>query len=610
MAQIYSMQRPGRPAWMLLATAALFLATLGVASLVVRSQRIRLEVDLDEPVSLPEGQLGVRLPKGWQRIARVDLPEGAVVGVIEPSREGQPGRRLYVFRGIPAQAGLSSHHGLLAVHLFCGQLGADVVTKEPPAGFGRVGPLTGFTLVAVTDPAGMEPGSTITCCLGRGAVGPRGESIGVAVETPLWPGTADQHLLDDVCRSIQTADITFASEPDRLMAQAHIRFKLPPNARLIEPARGFEDQLVLLGGAGAESWYLRLRRVPLIGRRTVNGLVEDLGLTTTQDVRLDREVKVFERGERPCAAVDLPIFQGQEPRLHVQAARIDDTTALLMLGRFEADAGGVLTALCRKIVSDAEVDPVGTRYEIADRLERGQSLIARFADGELDSRFQTLAGSRRAFVIGSPGFEWGASLWSCSRVERGGQPWWKITETYHSELTGLPKVVSQEMCEVRPDGREHHTRIQYTLGGTNALEYVETCDSDNLHVSRSLAIRSEARGSRDRRDSTVRLDDSFACAAVVEQIASLMSREQAGEPVILRTTAIFARDEVYTSLTPLGGVTYDGQEQATGVRGVMVASDFEVNSVILLFDEEGMPVGTDESSGEWSRRSTSRNGGV
>jgi len=355
MYQLHSLQRPGRPRWALAASALLLLLTVGLAAALI-ARRDRLDdVELGESRVLPAGGVKVRLPDGWEPLPQKEWPIGGIAGVAEPQRGRRPGRRLFLFRRITGPLGLPSVEGASAVVQAAQSLTPAVPLEHKPRTPGRIGTLPGWTVA--TGPA-IPLASVRPFGLGRAALGPGGELVGLILHLAQPPGTGDERLLNKISRHMDLIGGSFAADPQAVMIAAGIRFKPPEDARFTANADPSLPRVRMTGGQGWSCWFLEVRRVPLVASRTPESLVEDYALSVLRQPDLPRPVQTTQLAGAQVAYLSLSVPPRSAPSLCVLCAKMGEQ-ALLMIGRHEREAGRALQDVCQSILATVELSDPG-----------------------------------------------------------------------------------------------------------------------------------------------------------------------------------------------------------------------------------------------------------
>jgi hypothetical protein len=154
-----------------------------------------------------------------------------------------------------------------------------VTGHAPAATFGKVcglavDPIGPLPVQRALPPAVIVPGSPPMYCLGRMAIGPSGEAVGLFLQTPI-PTRIDNELLDHVGAELELVNLLFEDDPSASMKAAGIRFEVPVGARFVAPRDENVPRVRMMGGAGSAAWYLDVYRVPLLGGRTPKALIKD-----------------------------------------------------------------------------------------------------------------------------------------------------------------------------------------------------------------------------------------------------------------------------------------------------------------------------------------------
>jgi hypothetical protein len=474
------------------------------------------EVSFGSIKEYPEGGVRVSLPSGWKTLLADDLPVGGVVGVAEGSSSDRSRRRLFVFRGIPRPLGVPSSDGIPLAVVAAESAGKGMplaLLRDRYPSSGRVGRLPGWTVALgpVVEP--RQGGPQGPYCLVRIAVGPGGETVGVVLQSGRVPTRADERLLDRVCLGLEMTDLSFVEDAQAAMSAAGIRFDPPAGAELVANSDPSLALVRMMGGEGVDAWYLDIYRVPLIGERTAEGLVEDRVLFALQQARLPGAVEIAEVGDRRAARLHFSPLDNRKPTVCVMAAGTDEGTALLLVGRHELDAQQMLMKICAMIVETAEVSPYDELIDTAAAVQTGKRGLASMTAQGLDLLFGPVAGQERVYQIASPGMTLGREVRICRRDHEEDEDQWQIAARWDYRVLGAAVQEVFETWSISASGAEHTLQSRRDVNGRTEMDYDERRQAGSDRVERNLGV---VTGSKViRRDLDVVVDETYSCEPVM-----------------------------------------------------------------------------------------------
>ncbi len=597
MYQVYSLQCPGRPRWALVACALLLLLTVGMAAALIQRRTRAREIALGRSAAYPAGGLRACLPLGWTPIEADELPVGGVAGVERPPAGG-PASRLFLFRGIPRVLGLPSSECLSAVVQIAQSLSGGVPVGAQPRGPARVGSLPGWTVATGTSVGAALLGAKWRYCLGRAAIGPGGEIVGLILHLPRPPRRDDEYLLDEVSQRMDLISASLADDPRALMMAAGITFEPPPEARFVANANKSLPRIRMMGGQGLTCWFLDVHRVPLIGERSPAALVEDHVLAVLQDARLPGPIETTEIGKRQVARIHFSVPLSPDPSVYVLAARTDDHTGLLLVGRHEVDAAPILLNLCRSIVASASVAPYGELIDITRAQETARKWLSQIADEGLARAWGPLDGGELVYTIRSPAIALGREVRTYRKRPEHGTDWWSIVSKWEF---AFPQGVSRDSAEkwlIRDDGAKHAGSFQRNVGGQPETTYAEQRLDRIEQVDRELHVVSG--GEVISRDGGVSVDDTFACEPVLIRAGAHVARDPQRSPAVFSITETYTRTTSYWLLVPIGPAELPGPRSGESAPAVLLQRDYDPSPIILYYDQADRPLAVRFGNGQWS----------
>lgn len=594
MYEVYSAQRPGRPRRSLLAAIILLLLAVGAAEILILYRERAALVQLGPRNQYPEGQLSVCLPAGWRPVDRAVWPTGAIVGV---EKEGTDGRqkRFFVFRGPPSHNGLAVSAGFRELVAVSRELGADVLFADRPAP-ASVGAFPGVT--AVMGKRAGSGGVQSPFCLGRAAVGPGGELVGVVLQADEPPRRADETLVEQVAQSMELPGISLNADAQDSMAAAGISFETPGGVRFIGPVDPEVPRLRLMSDQAGRAWYLDVYRVPLIGRRKVADLVEDRAMSIVQEVRLREPVESFDAAGREAARVHLAIVSGQEPTVHLLAVKTDEHTALLMVGRFKAEAGGEVRKACESIAATARVNSYDELVDLGSAAETARMMIQDCRKAGISSLVGRHERKRRRFEVKAPGISLGSWAESCRRSSEQNDLPWELTGrwVYQPKWLGHDRLVVSEGWRLAENGVRYNYALERTDGGRITIQQTEESDAEGRRATR---IVNTSEGSR---TENIELDETFACGPLLTEVCARIANGADPKPLIVSIIETFTAGAAYCVVKPIGRTSLPGSSLRSAASTVRLMVDYDPEPVLMFFDDDGELLAVSFDGRQWRER--------
>ncbi len=460
-----------------------------------------------------------------------------------------------------------------------------------------LGGLAGITAMAIPDPRVAAEMVEMPLCLVRAAIGPGGEVVGVVLQTNARPGAGDRKLLEDVCASVALEGVSLDLDPSQAMTAAGISFDPPEGVRFIGPADPGVPRLRMMGGVGAEAWYLDVYRVPVAGRRTVAALVGDQAMSATMKVRLPEPVESLELKGRAAARIDLA-FWGGEATTHTLGVQTDPHTAVLMLGRHEPAAADSLRKLCEEIAGQAKVESYDGFVDVSAAIEVGRRLIRETREEGLSTFLRRREGKDLRFRYGAPALDLGKFTESCRRVSQGGKTSWELTSEGGLRLPGMNRqaIAVEERWQLAEDGVAYAYDLRRSERGELAMQQAERCEPEGQQVQRVVKmIRGERR-------ETIGVDDTFASGPLVLQVAARLARDSNAKAAIVSQIDSFTAGTACQVIRPIGKTAPPGSLLKDPAWTVQVMADYDPRPMLLYFDEQGDLLASSWDGQEWRER--------
>lgn len=569
------MIRPGHPRWALAASALLLLIALATASVLIqhksRTQIVPLE---EESQTYPAGGLSIRLPKHWQKIEH-DLDPGFVVGA-SPSKSAS--ELTLVFRGIPKPLGIPSVDGLDALRQGLG-IAAEAIESKP----GRIGTLPGWTALFASPT--IIAGQRRVHYLGRSAIAPDGQVLGVILMVPREPRLADRQLLDDLSRHLTLLDPTVAEEPQAIMDDARITFEPPADTRFFvrtdrpDPAL---PQLRMTGGEGLHCWFLDVTRVPLIGARTVSQLVEHYVLSALQQTSLPNPIQTSTIGNRQVAQVSIALPPAANPSMTVWCAQTDERTGLLLVGRHEPEGKSELQRVSETLIADASVASYETIVDIAQAQKTARRWLRELSDETLSSQWTHIPGLTETYSLQAPTLPLKGEVRSYQTShDSQGRQWWEIEVTNVPLRSAISLPYVQEKWSISDTGTGHRQWYQKEMKGHTQMVYNEDRPLGQNQVRCQLEL-----ADNQPIEWQIDVDDTFNCEPVLLQAGVKVAHDPQARTAIFSTTEACIQQPVHWIMTPLGKQKLPDPESDQSGWAVRLIRDFDPSPITLYYDDE------------------------
>ncbi|MGQ9651358.1 MAG: hypothetical protein ACUVXJ_14715 [Phycisphaerae bacterium] len=435
-------------------------------------------------------------------------------------------------------------------------------------------------------------------CLGRAAVGPGGEVFGVMLQADLPPRRAEQVLVQQVAETVELKSVVLDPEPAEAMAAAGITFQAPRGARFIGPVDRDLPRVRLMSEQAAPAWYLDLFRVPLIGNRNVTDLVEDRAMSLLQQVRLDEPVEPFDPAGREAARTSLVIIRGKEPTVHLAAVKTDPHTALLMVGRHEAQAGTAVRELCESIAAAAQVEPYNQLVDPESAMDLARRMIKDCRKEGMSSLVGRRQGKRRHFKVEAPALSLGSWIETCRRVFEDPEMPWEVTGrwVYDPQWRGHNRLVVTEEWRLAESGIEYVYKFERSDAGEKSIQQTEHSDAEGRRVTRTVKAFG---GSR---TEEIEVDDTFVSGALLTELCARMAGGSSREPLIVSTIEGFTAGVAYCVIKPLGRTPLPGMSTGEPAWTVQLTMDYDPEPMFLYFDDHAELLAVSYDARQWRQR--------
>ena len=599
MVTVFSQQRPGRPRWALPAGLALLLGTLGMAAGLIAVKKRAQYVSLG-PIREWPGQLRAALPADWEVIPETELPQGVVHGLVESvkSRSRIP-RQLYLFRGISEPLALPSREGCQTLRLIARETTNSLSSALDIEGFEPVGPFAACT-ARVKSILRTRRGGIEYYHLGRVAVTPMGQVFGVLIEQGLTRRPSDTRLLDRVCEHLTVPNESLTSDVSAAMQAAGFRFRPPPDVQAVDNSDDDLPRCQITGGERKGWWCLDIHRVPLIEDRQPGDLITDYAATALMDPNEPREIVSTSAGVRDLLSLALTPADGVQVRGFLWAARTDARTAVLMRGRCETDGEDGLRQFVRDFAAGAEVASNEDVMDISAARRRARQDLNDLVEAGLDALWSKYLGRAIVYDAYYYGVLLGREsvLYNESEIGDG----WLVSKQVQFQRWGL-QIRIDESWSVRDSGGVHKRDLTRSLRRPGVPKTIVTMDYRELRISgsdrvdRHLITRSLDQTVPQPIRDHVDIDDVYGCEPLLLEAAAKMAIDPEAQSAIFTTTEPYVAGRAYWILSPVGRSRWPGDPEGEPVRTVRLQYDYDPDSIMLYFDDQGTLLGHASDSG-------------
>jgi hypothetical protein len=350
--------------------------------------------------------------------------------------------------------------------------------------------------------------------------------------------------------------------------------KMMPMVQLMSPADVEHDV-----------WYLAVYRVPLVRDRTIAGLVEDRILSTMQMADMPVEPSARLINKRPYVDATVVTHENAEAGVHVAALQADESTALLMIGRFQFNGQVQLLEQCDTIARHANVETITDTIDIETGLDHGRLWLSKVEERGLEWLFGEEAHQRRTYEVRSPG--------SLHGIER---------YVLRSSGTSMPSAISAQvervytlLSEVEhhinedwllfPDGNGHRLDRHDQFSTRTTMEYREKTILDEGQRWLDRRLRTLVEGRWQQQNTTIELQPEFASELALLSLARHAAQSSQTEPIVFCTTEAYSRGLVWWVLSPDGQAPLpDGNDDAPA-RAYWLQRDYDPDPIRLYFTE-------------------------
>ena len=563
MAVASAVTNPGRPHLLLLITAGMLCAVLGLAY-----GQVALLRALGPEVPIPETPLVVRAPRGW-----VQSPQDR--GVFAQVREGRSlfgtqwrVERKIRFRWVRLPAPISAIAAAKMLRL-------RVDDSETAAI--RIGGLEGIEFRAAPGRRGFFTRGGEVRPIIRLAVTPRGDAI-LLEYTPLEDFTlSDVTLLDDICRAVRVVDGDIGVTAVQAMAHAGVRFDADRrwifDLPRVRPAPGFA--MADRGGG----WSLQFQRTWLREGRTLDDLLRDAAAqqwrVDSTTMNLKTEMRRSGRSGRPLRvlSIDAPLAADSGRIRRISGVSGDATQAAIALLFADESATAAGAEAVERLVASLEMSPVALFADLDEAARRGREGIGGLSAEYLKRRW----GSEPRRIA----YRWTTGVLDFDaqtgrQLEPGTNAQWRQTDLW---VYGGQRVYQST---TRYDSESRAFRMEIVDNtGAEPIEIREV--SDGQEVSRAI------RGANPR-ETQFRLGEGFVAPPVEQALAAHC--DEAGDGAYLYETSMpWGKSTCFVLIVP------KADEKGRLLRLV----DYLPTGELLKFGSDGEVIEQEQSEAQMRR---------
>lgn len=595
MYQVYSQQRPGRPRWALGSSAILLLLTVGLAAALVQYKSRNEDLPLKQ---ISAAGIQMKLPADWKIVSpgNEESPQGTLAVASEPASKGSPGRHVLIFTAQPYPLGNRMMYGKVVGLKYVAELnrGMGLATMEGDNDTSR--DLAGLPAVTV-EAVGHSPSRKgfATYCLARVAVSPDGYVIGAAVLSRDARRLTAIRLLDRISQGIELPGAKPVGDPAAAMKAAGIVFRLPVGSKIIEPAVANLPRLMLAGGGDGDSWVIEAARTPLIGSRTPDRLLEDYALSVLQQPGLQDTIASVDLNGRKAFHIELR--SEKSASILAWCVQTAPDTALLLVGRFDGEAGKTVDGICRSIAASAEVAPYQQAMDIPKALTAGRGWMGRVTGDGMERVWGPLQEERQTYLHEVPGLAFLRATTTYDRDRPGGK--WQIRDrTYAIDEGHSSRLLqSDETWEVQD--KSNGFDYKYTRNdpaGRVEFTYSESRAPGAGQVKRSLTVPNSG-----KRQGAVNVDEHYGCEPVLLAAGGRIAVDARRSSAVFMATETFPSETVYWTMIPLGQRAVPWDPNGAKVAAVCLQRDYDPSPIVLYYEPDGVLLGVGFEGEGWRR---------
>lgn len=321
-------------------------------------------------------------------------------------------------------------------------------------------------------------------------------------------------------------------------------------------------------------------------------------MSLLQQVRLGEPVEPFDPAGREAARTSLVIIRGEEPTVHLAAVKIDQHTALLMVGRHEAQAGTAVRELCESIAAAARVEPYDQLVDPGSAMDVARRMIKDCRKEGMSSLVGRREGKRRRFKVEAPALSLGSWIETCRRVSEDAELPWELTGrwVYDPQWRGHDRLVVTEEWHLAESGVEYVYKFERSDAGEKSIEQTERSDAQGRKVTRTVKAFG---GSR---TEEIEVDDTFVSGALLTEVCARIAGTSSQESLIVSTIEAFTAGVAYCVIKPLGRTPLPGVSPGELAWTVRLMTDYDPEPMFVYFDDQAELLAVSYDARQWRKR--------
>lgn len=321
-------------------------------------------------------------------------------------------------------------------------------------------------------------------------------------------------------------------------------------------------------------------------------------MSLLQEVRLGEPVEPFGPGGREAARASLVIIRGEEPTVHLVAVKTDQHTALLIVGRHEAEAGTAVRELCESIAATARVESYNELVDPESAMDVARRMLKDCRKEGMSSLLGRREGKRRRFNVEAPALSLGSWIETCRRSPQDAELPWEVTGrwVYDPQWRGHDRLVVTEGWRLAERGVKYSYELARTDGGKTTIQQTEECDAQGRRVTRTVKT---FQGSR---TENIEVDETFACGPLLTEVCARISHSADPKPLIVSIIETFTAGAAYCVVKPIGRTPLPGSSLTSPASTVRLIVDYDPEPVLMSFDDDGELLAISFDGRQWRER--------
>ena len=601
MYEVYSQTRPGRPYFATAVCALLLLLSLVLAALLSDSKMRGNPVDLESNSEFfPAGRVRVRMPKGWNR-EKTKL--STLPGVVAETRRfssgiagDQPTNEVaIVFRGLPRPNGIPSIDAAESIRELVGVGGQEAMieTRSEPA---RMGSLPAWTLEISPD---TRRNNSPLHYIGRAALAPDGQIVGILLTFPHSPKQENRRLLDNMSNSLELSDIRVADKPEQIMKDTGFTFALPTDALLFVTATDNPlpvPRVRMTGGEGQTTWYLEATRVPLVASQTVDQLVEMHARTLLEQLELPSPIQTDTIGKHAVARTALTLPANANATITLWGADVGDQTGLIIVGRHEDQGEEPLQAAAEAIITGT-VEPISTSLDLTQAHATAAQHIKDLATEGLHTVWadQTVETAQ----VFAPTITLRKEVRTYqSMIDKDSSRWWQIDVSYIAPSPAVRLNADiQEKWTIRDDVASHGGLFREVRSRRDITEYRERRLPGSDEVICELAAANQKTA-----DWSITADSTYACEPVLIAAGAKVAHDPESRPAIFTATENYCTQPIHWTMVPIGNRPVPDSQNGETAPAVCMTRDYDPMPIVFYYDQDDSVLAVSFDDIMWQKR--------